>query len=103
MGNGHSVPLPPKAANKLSKPKTNSWGHLMSPKFRLRSRWSSQPNILRYGPDVEEAIASEGVGQEDTGGMQSRLLRPQSSHGHVSQMDIQSDVDGDYFTPADGL
>jgi hypothetical protein len=75
----------------------------MSPKFRLRSRWPSQPNILRYGPDVEEAIASEGVGQEDTGGLQSRLLRPQSSHGHVSQMDIQSDVDGDYFNPADGL
>jgi hypothetical protein len=51
----------------------------------------------------EEAIASEGVGQEGTGGIQSRLPRPQSSQGDVSQMDIQSDVDGDYFDPADAL
>jgi hypothetical protein len=51
----------------------------------------------------EEAIASEGVGQEDTGGIQSRLLRPHSSQRDVSQMDIESDVDGDYFDPADAL
>jgi hypothetical protein len=51
----------------------------------------------------EEAIASEGVGQEDTGGIRSRLIRPQSAQGDVSQMDIQSDVDGDYFDPADAL
>lgn len=99
MGNGQSAPPSSKAANKLSKPRTNSWGKLMGPKFRPRSRFNSEPNILRYSHDTEETTVSEVSGQEDTG----RLFRPKSSHGEIVQADINDDVNGDHVESAEIL
>ena len=75
----------------------------MSPKFGSRSRCNSQPNILRYSLGTAETIVSEDAEQEGAGGIQPRLLRPQSSQGDISPMDIHTDIDGDYFDAADGL
>ena len=74
----------------------------MSPKFGVRGRWSSQPNILRYSLGNGDAAVSEDLGEDDTGGMQTRLFRPKSSQGEVSQVDVNSDVDGEFFDPSDG-
>lgn len=74
----------------------------MSPKFGVRGRWSSQPNILRYSLGNGDTAVGEDLGEDDTGGMQTRLFRPKSSQGEVSQVDVNSDVDGDFFDPSDG-
>jgi hypothetical protein len=103
MGNGQSAPPPQKATNKLSKPRTNSWGPLTSPKFGSRSRCSSQPNILQCHQSATEISASEDVEQEAAGGVHTRLLRRTDSHGDISPMDIHTQIDGDYFDAADTL
>lgn len=104
MGNGQSAPPPQKATNKLSKPRTNSWGPLTSPKFGSRGRCSSQPNILRYSQGPADTMVSEDVEQQDAaGGVHGRLLRPTSSHGDISPMDIHTEIDSDYFDAADTL
>lgn len=102
MGNGQSTSPPQKAANKLSKPRTGSWAPLTSPKFGTRNRCSSQPNITQYNLGTVETIASEVVEQETAGGGQASLLRPMSSHGDISPMDVRTDLNGDYFDTAVG-
>lgn len=100
MGNGQSTPPSQKAVNKLSKPRTNSWGTLTSPKFGARSWWSSQPNILQYSLGSGEAAAGEDLGEDGTEG---RLFRSKSSQGDASQVDVNSNVDGDHFDSSDRL
>lgn len=75
----------------------------MSPKFGSRSRCNSQPNILRYSLGTTETIVSEDGEQEGVCGIQPPLLRPRSSQGDISPMDIHTDIDRDYFDAADGL
>jgi hypothetical protein len=99
MGNDNSAPARP--VNKLSKPKTNSWGNLVSPKLGSHSRHNSQSNVLRYSVTAGEAVVDEAAEQEDPAGIR-RMLRPESSQGEISPLDMNGDdVGGDYFDSLD--
>lgn len=95
MGNGQSAPARP--ANKLSKPRTNSWGKILSPKLESHSRHNSQSNVLQCSPAAGEAVVDEAAEQEDTAEIQ-RLVRTESSQEEPSPLDINGeDARGDYF------
>jgi hypothetical protein len=75
----------------------------MSPKFGARSRWSSQPNILRYSLGSGEVAIGEDVIEDDIEGAQLRPFRPKSSQGDVSHLDVNSDVEAGHIDTSDGL
>jgi len=97
MGQEQSVPAPRRAPNKLSKPRTNTTGNLISKIPGTPSRQNSQSNnasptkskqSLLFPADVGEAVEKK----EEKPRKRMSLFRSKSSQAKERQLELQLDT-----------